>query len=286
LGANPDLVYVQMTGWGDDGPYARVAGHDINFLAASGVLDLIGRSGGPPVPPLNLVGDFGGGGMLLAVAVLSGVLAARSGAGGQVVDVAMVDGAALLATVVHTLRAMGDWGPRGSNLLDTGAPYYDVYATADDRYVSVGAMERVFYVELLRGLGLEGDETMLAAHHDRALWPAAKQRLAEAFRTRTLAEWTAVFSGVDACVEPVLDLDEAADHPQVRHRRIYERIHGVAQPAPAPRFGTTPTAVRRPPPRPGEHTVEILTEAGLSDTEQDTLRAAGVVRGSDEEGPR
>lgn len=278
LAANPNLVYVRVTGWGGDGPYARTAGHDINFLAASGVLDLIGRAGGPPVPPLNLVGDFGGGGMLLALAVLSGVLAVRSGAVGQVVDVAMLDAAALRATVVHSLRAMGEWGPRGTNLLDTGAPYYDVYETADGGYVSVGAMERPFYEELLRGVRMAGDEAMLAAHHDRSRWPQASKRLADVFRTRTREEWSAVFAGRDACVEPVLDLDEAMAHPQVRHRGTYDSVHGVTQPAPAPRFGTTRPTVRRPPPRPGEHTTEILDALGLSQEDKSALIDAAVVR--------
>ncbi|GHF36042.1 alpha-methylacyl-CoA racemase [Amycolatopsis bartoniae] len=278
LAANPGLVYARMTGWGEDGPYARTAGHDINFLAASGVLDLIGRADGGPVPPLNLVGDFGGGGMLLAISVLAGVFASRAGAGGQVVDVAMLDASALLATVVHTLRAMDSWGPRGTNLLDTGAPYYDVYETADGGYVSVGAMERTFYEELLRGVGLDGDPAMLAAHQDRTLWTEAKKRLAEAFRTRTRDEWAAEFAGRDACVEPVLNLDEATEHPQVRHRGIYEPRFGVPQPAPAPRFTATPSSVRRPPPLPGEHTDEILEGLGLSAAEREELAAAGVLR--------
>ncbi|QFU89568.1 CaiB/BaiF CoA-transferase family protein [Amycolatopsis sp. YIM 10] len=278
LAVNPVLVYARMTGWGDDGPYARKAGHDINFLAASGVLGLIGRADSGPVPPLNLVGDFGGGGMLLAISVLAGVFAARAGAGGQVVDVAMLDASALLATVVHALRAMDSWGPRGTNLLDTGAPYYDVYETADGGYVSVGAMERAFYEELLRGVGLDGDPAMLAAHQDRTLWTEAKKRLAEAFRTRTRDEWAAEFAGREACVEPVLNLDEATEHPQVRHRRIYEPRFGVPQPAPAPRFAATPASVRRPPPLPGEHTDEILDGLGLSAAERAHLATAGVLR--------
>lgn len=273
----PELVYARMTGWGADGPYADTAGHDINFLAANGILDLIGRSGGPPVPPLNLVGDFGGGGMMLAVAVLAGVLASRGGAGGQVVDVSMLDASALLGTVVHALRAMDAWGPRGTNLLDTGAPYYEVYETADGRFLSVGAMERAFYLRFLEVLGLWDDELLLAAHQDRSLWPAAKERIAAVIRTRTREEWAQAFAGRDACVEPVRTLDEAMEHPQIVHRDLYRRIFGVVQPAPAPRFARTAATVDRPPPIPGEHSTELLRELKIDDAEIEDLRNRHVI---------
>jgi len=268
LGIGPDsllarssaLVYIQMTGWGSTGPRASAAGHDINFLAANGVLDMIGRAKGGPVPPLNLVGDFGAGGMMCVVAVLSGVMAARTNGTGQIVDVSMLEASALLATVVHTLRAMGEWGPRGTNLLDTGAPFYDVYPTADGRHLSVGAMERPFYLEFLLVLGLAEDADVVAAHQDRSRWTVAKERIAGRLGERSCADWMADFDGKDVCVEPVVDLEEAFDHPQVVERQVYQRIFDVIQPAPAPRFSRTPGGVDRPPPRPGEHTAEILDE--------------------------
>ncbi|PQP21977.1 CaiB/BaiF CoA transferase family protein [Rhodococcus opacus] len=260
LRVNPDVVYAGVTGWGADGPDAQRAGHDINFLAANGVLDMIGRADGPPVPPLNLVGDFGGGGMLLAVAILAGIHASRGGSGGQVVDVSMLEASSLLTTVVHSLKAMGDWGPRGTNLLDTGAPYYDVYRTRDDKYMSVGAMERKFYLELLSALDLGDDPMMVAAHHDRSLWAAAKDRLTEAFAVSTRDEWEQVFRGRDACVEAIRTVDEAASHPQVKARNLYPSIFGVSQPAPVPRYSVTPLTVKRPPPKTGEHADEILAE--------------------------
>lgn len=258
--AQPALVYVQMTGWGAGGPSAATAGHDINFLAANGVLDLIGRSVGGPVPPLNLVGDFGAGGMMCALAVLSGVTAARSGGTGQVIDVSMLETSALLATVVHSLRAMGEWGPRGTNLLDTGAPFYDVYPTADGTFLSVGAMEGPFYLNFLQVLDLADDEDCVAAHRDRGRWEVAKKSISQRLRERAGSDWMRAFVGVDACVELVRTLDEAVDHPQVAERGVYRSIFGVVQPSPAPRFSRTAAEVRLPPPAPGEHTEEILAE--------------------------
>lgn len=260
LQARPSLVYVQMTGWGSAGPSATTAGHDINFLAANGVLDLIGRADGGPVPPLNLVGDFGAGGMMCALAVLAGVTAVRDGGAGQVVDVSMLETSALLATVVHSLRAMGEWGQRGTNLLDTGAPFYDVYPTADGSYLSVGAMEGPFYSNFLRVLGLAEDDEAVAAHRDRARWDAAKKKIGERLLGRSGDEWVAAFDGIDACVELVRNLDDAVVHPQVAERGVYRSIFGVLQPSPAPRFSGTPAEVRLPPPAPGEHTEELLDE--------------------------
>jgi alpha-methylacyl-CoA racemase len=277
--SNPLLVYARMTGWGGDGPYARVAGHDINFLASNGVLDLIGRIDTGPVPPLNLVGDFGGGGMLLAVSVLAAITAARRDGAGQVVDVSMLEASALLATVVHTLRAMGQWGPRGTNLLDTGAPFYDVYRTADGGYVSFGAMEGSFYRNALEVLGLGDDDVVTGAHLDPSLWPAARERLADAFSARTREEWEQAFAGIDSCVEPVLTLDEAMGHPQVEARGVYISVDGVVQPAPAPQFSRTPVRLDRPPPAPGDHTREVLAGVGVDDAELERLVDLGIVRG-------
>jgi alpha-methylacyl-CoA racemase len=274
---NPRLVYVRMTGWGQDGPYAAKAGHDINYIALNGVLSLLGRAGQKPTPPFNLVGDFGGGAMFLTTGLLAALLHASRTGEGQVLDVAMVDGAALLATVVHTLRAMGgSWGPRGTNMLDTGAPFYDVYETSDGKYMSVGSIEPQFYRELLIGLGLDDELATLAARqHDRSTWAATKDRFASIFATRTRAEWEEVFADRDACVAPVLELDEAIAHPHLRDRGTYAEYFGVMQPSPAPKFSSTPSAVAAPPPRPAEHSIEILRDWGVNDV--DGLVAAGVV---------
>jgi alpha-methylacyl-CoA racemase len=277
LARNPSLVYARMTGWGQDGPMAQRAGHDINYIALSGVLSLLGRAGERPLPPMNLVADFGGGAMLCAVGILAGVMHARAGGTGQVVDVAMLDGASWLATMVHTLRAWGRWGPRGTNLLDTGAPFYEVYETSDGKYMSVGAIEPQFYAELLVGLGIDSPE-LRASQQDESTWPALKERFAEIFATRTRAEWTAVFEDVDACATPVLDLDEAADHPHLRQRETYVTAHGALQPAPAPRFGETPGEIQRVSPLPGEHTREALADWGLDErTIEEMIRSGAAI---------
>ncbi|MDP9073336.1 MAG: CoA transferase [Actinomycetota bacterium] len=278
---NPRLVYGRMTGWGQDGPMSEAAGHDINFIALSGVLAAIGRQGEAPVPPLNLVGDFGGGGMLLAFGVVCGLLEATSSGQGQVIDAAMVDGAALLSTMFHGLRAMGLWrDERGVNLLDTGAPFYEVYQTADGGHVAVGALEPRFYAELVRlsGLGDNDDQGPLPDQMDQAAWPAMKQRLAALFRTRSRSEWCRVFEGTDACVTPVLGLGEAATHPHNQSRANFEQVAGIVQPSPAPRFGRTPGAISRPPPQPGQHTDEVLADWGIGDADAERLRAAGAIR--------
>ncbi|MDE3086875.1 MAG: CoA transferase, partial [Acidobacteriota bacterium] len=239
LGRNPRLVYGRVTGYGRDGPLSEHPGHDVNYLALAGVLSAVGRAGEPPVPPLNLVGDFGGGAMLLTVGILAALVErARSGRG-QVVDAAMVDGAALLATMVFEMGALGQWRPeRGTNVVDTGAPYYEVYETADGRYVAVGAVEPAFYRAFMRGLGY--DEATMPHQGDRASWPEVKKEVAARMRSRTRAAWLAIFDGTDACVTPVLSLTEAPSHPHNRHRGTFVEVDGGAVPAPAPRFSRTP----------------------------------------------
>jgi alpha-methylacyl-CoA racemase len=262
LARNPKLVYGRMTGWGQDGPYAPTAGHDINYIALAGALDPIGRKGEAPVPPLNLVGDFGGGGMLLAYGLVCGLLSAQRTGEGQVVDAAMVDGSAVLTTMFHAFRAMGIWeDARGSNMLDTGAHYYDVYETADGKYVSIGSIEPQFYKELLRLTGLEGEE--LPFQHDKSQWPAMKERLAGIFRTKSRAEWCDLMEGTDVCFAPVLSMGEAPLHPHNVHRGTFVELDGAVQPAPAPRFSATPVAVQRPPAHAGQHTDEVLADWGF-----------------------
>ncbi|MGC4890958.1 CaiB/BaiF CoA transferase family protein [Micromonospora sp. DT227] len=278
LAANPRLVYGRMTGWGQDGPLARTAGHDIDYLALTGALHGVGRAGERPVPPMNLLGDFGGGGMMLALGVVAAVYAVRGGAPGQVVDAAIVDGVSVLATQIHALRGLGLWqDPRGGNLLDGGAPFYDTYECADGRYVAVGALEPQFYAELVRltGFPLDGDDA--PDRDDPANWPALRAAWARLFRTRTRDEWAELLAGTDACVAPVLDWAEAPRHPHLAARDVFVAPDGVVQPAPAPRFSATPTAVRRPPPRPGEHTDEVLADAGVDPARIAALRAAGAV---------
>jgi alpha-methylacyl-CoA racemase len=241
-GRNPRLIYARMTGWGQTGSMARRAGHDINYIAASGALDPIGRSGSAPTVPLNLIGDFGGGGLLLVVGVLTALYErGRSGAG-QVIDVAMVDGSALLTASLHGMIASGTWSPdRGTNLLDGGAPFYDTYETADGKYVSVGAIERKFFAELIAGLSLGHGE--LPDQYDRSRWPELRTRLAAAFKTRSRDEWGMIFAGTDACVYPVLSPAEAASGPL---REQFIEIDGHSQPGPAPRFSRTPAAPPAP----------------------------------------
>jgi alpha-methylacyl-CoA racemase len=262
LRVNPKLVYGRMTGWGQGGTYAPRAGHDINYIALSGALSTCGRAEGPPVPPVNMLGDFAGGSMFLAVGILAGVMHARQSGCGQVVDAAMVDGAAYLTAMTHALIARGEWGPRGTNVLDTGAPYYDVYEAADGGYVSVGAIEPQFYAELLDVLGLSDDERLAGGQNDRDSWPWMRERLAEVFVRRTRAEWADAFQGRDACFAPVWSLAEAAEEPHLRERRTYVTEFGVRQPAPAPRFSLTPGAIGIPASVPGEHTEVVLSEWG------------------------
>jgi alpha-methylacyl-CoA racemase len=276
LRRNPRLVFARMTGWGQEGPLASTAGHDIDYIAVSGVLHGIGRAGERPVPPLNLVGDFGGGGMLLALGVLAALLERERSGAGQVIDAAMVDGSALLNTFLYGLLHGGAWQEeRGTNLLDGGAPFYDTYETADGGYVAVGALEPKFYAELLAGLGLAG--AGLPGQYDRAGWPVLRARFAETFKRRTRDEWAGVFATSDACVAPVLTPSEAPRHPHCASRGVFLHDGLLPQPAPAPRFSRTPSAIPQPPPRPGADTTEVLTDLGLSEAQIDTLRAAGSV---------
>ncbi len=274
---NPRLVYGRMTGWGQSGPLCASVGHDINYIAVAGALDAIGRCDSGPVPPLNLVGDFGGGGMLLAYGMVCALLeAARTGLG-QVVDAAMVDGAALLTTFIHGMMAMGLWSSkRGTNLLDSGAPFYDVYQTADDKYVAVGALEPQFYAALVAAI--DGDAVEVPEQMDRSRWPEMRTRFAAIFRTKTREEWCTLLEGSDACIAPVLGLDEAPDHPHLAARATFVEIAGERQPAPAPRFSRTPGEVRMPPPLPGEHTAEVLDAWGVEPGLAAAARSAGALR--------
>jgi alpha-methylacyl-CoA racemase len=276
LARNPALVYGRMTGWGQQGSLRHRAGHDINYLGLSGALYPLGRAGERPHAPMNLLADFGGGGMLLVTGVLAALVErARSGLG-QVVDAAMVDGSATLTAFVHALRASGDWSDeRGTNLLDGGAPFYDTYETADGGYMSVGALERRFYALFVAGLGLSADD--LPPQMDRAGWPELRRVFTTAFKTRTRDQWTAIFRDVDACVYPVLSLGEVADHPLTRERHGFVTVEGISQPAPAPRFGRTPAAQPAGAPEPGEHTRRALLDWGFAAAEIDELADAGVV---------
>ncbi|HEY6379355.1 MAG TPA: CaiB/BaiF CoA-transferase family protein [Candidatus Dormibacteraeota bacterium] len=276
LARSPRLVYGRMTGWGQEGPLAASAGHDIDYIAIAGALDAIGPAGGPPVPPLNLVGDFGGGGMLLAFGVVCGMLAADAGGEGQVVDAAMVDGTALLLSMCHGMVAAGQWQQRrGSNLLDGGAPFYGVYETADGGHVAVGALEPQFFAELLERLGLDPQE--LPGQADVARWPELRDALAAVFRTRTRQDWRELLEGTDACVAPVLSMTETAAHPHNRSRGTFVEVEGVLQAAPAPRFSRTPGAIGRPPAFCGEHSREALLDWGVPASEVDELIACGAV---------
>jgi alpha-methylacyl-CoA racemase len=273
---NPGLIYARMTGWGQEGPLAPTAGHDIDYIAISGALYPIGRAGERPVPPLNLVGDFGGGGMLLAIGVLAALVERQRSGLGQVVDAAMVDGSALLTSFIYGLRARGGWrDERGVNLLDGGAPFYDTYPTADGKFVAVGALEPQFFAALLAGLGLTDAD--LPAQMDIARWPVLRQRFAEVFAQRTRDEWASVFAGTDACVAPVLSPGEAAGHPHNSARRVFADIGGVSQPQPAPRFARTGADQPVPPVRPGSDTDAVLGGLGLRQAEIAGLRDRGVV---------
>ncbi len=275
LARNPALVYGRMTGWGQHGPLAPEAGHDIDYIALSGALHPIGPTS-DPIPPLNLVGDFGGGGMLLVVGVLAALIAARTSGAGQVVDAAMVDGSALLTTSHHGFIADGWWKTeRESNLLDGAAPFYSVYRTADEGHVAVGALEPQFFAALLTGLGL--DDSEVGPQLDRTGWPEMRRRFAAIFATHTRDEWAVRFAGTDACVAPVLSMSEAPHHPHNVARGTFVEVEGVVQPAPAPRFSATPPDPIRPPVLPGTDTDEILASLGYSEGEIGKLRASGAV---------
>ncbi len=276
LARNPALVYGRMTGWGQDGPLAKTAGHDLNYIALSGALAHMGPADRPPPPPLNLVGDFGGGGLMLAYGMVCALLnAARSGQG-QVVDAAMSDGSAVLMGMVYGMQAAGAWQSRGRNRIDGGAHFYGCYECADGRHVSVGANEPAFYDLLLEKCGIDDPDF----HDDRMnpdRWPALREKLAAVFRQRTRAQWCEALEGTDACFAPVLDIDEAPDHPHNRARNTFVEIDGVTQPAPAPRFSGTPPATPSAPPEAGRDSDVVLAELGLDQAEIDALRAQGAI---------
>ncbi len=274
---NPRLIYARLTGYGQSGPYANMAGHDINYIAISGALSLIGRRGEKPLPPINLLGDFAGGGMLCALGIaLALVERARSGQG-QVIDAAMCDGSAYLSAFIWKFRSAGFWkDERGTNMLDTGAPFYDTYRTKDGGYVAVGAIEPQFYAALLQGLGI--DASGMPHQLDQSHWAATAQRFTDIFASRTRDEWCAVFDGTDACVAPVLNLGEVAAHPHPRARALLVAdAKGDPEPAPAPRLSRTPGVGGRPMPQPGEHCAQVLTEFGFSEAEVRALVECGAV---------
>jgi alpha-methylacyl-CoA racemase len=269
---NPKLIYGRMTGFGQTGPLAPAAGHDLNYIALSGVLDAIGPRGGKPVPPLNLVGDYGGGALYLALGLLAALHERQRSGCGQVVDAAMVDGAASLAGIFYGLKASGAWGsPRGDNLLDGGAPFYDTYATADGRHVALAALEPKFFAELAQRIGL--DARFVAGQHKRQLWPEMREAIAQIIATRTRDEWCALLEGSDACFAPVLSFAEAPGHAHAQARAGFIELDGVMQPAPAPRFDRSMPDRPRPPPEIGQHTEEVLAEAGFTRAEIAALSA-------------
>jgi alpha-methylacyl-CoA racemase len=277
MAVNAKLVYGRMTGWGQSGPLSQAAAHDINYLAITGALHAIGRAEGGPVIPLNLVGDFGGGALYLAMGILAALLSARTTGVGQVVDAAVSDGVVNLLTMHYGFKQAGEWSlQRASNLTDGGAPFYDVYLTQDDRYVAVGAVEEKFYRDLVRRLGLSDAE--LPDQHDRAKWPTLRKRLQEVFRTRTRDEWCELLEGTDACFAGILDMDECVRHPHNRARHTHVDVDGVLNPAPAPRFSATPSELRKAPPAPGEDTDSALRSWRFTAAEIDSLKAAGAIR--------
>jgi alpha-methylacyl-CoA racemase len=273
LARNPRLVYGRMTGWGQDGPLAPRAGHDINYIALSGVLGAIGRKGQAPVPPLNLVGDFGGGGMFLAFGVACALLEARRSGRGQVVDAAMVEGSAVLAAMFSGFLAAGTWqDERAANILDTGAPWYDVYETKDGKHVAIGSIETRFYEELIARLGLKD----VPPQHDRARWPEMRALFDKAFRSKTREEWCLVFEGSDACFAPVLSWHEAREHPHNVARSAHVDVGGVAQPAPAPRFSRTVPALPAKPPERGQGGRAALADWGFAPEDVERLQSRGL----------
>jgi alpha-methylacyl-CoA racemase len=276
LARNPRLVYGRMTGWGQEGPLAQAAGHDLNYIALAGVLHAIGRAGAPPTPPLNLVGDFGGGALYLALGVACGVIAAQRSGKGQVVDAAMVDGAASLAAMFWGLRAAGQMSlTRGENVLDSGAFFYDVYECKDGKYISLAAIEDKFLAEFLRRMEIDPGE--MPAKLDRKRWPEAKAKLRARFKTRTREEWCRLLEGSDACFAPVLSLDEAPAHPHNIARGTFVEVDGIVQPAPAPRFSRTPSGKPTPPELPGERGNASLAQWGLTSDEIDALKRSGAL---------
>ena len=274
LKRNPKLVYGRMTGWGQFGPYAQAAGHDMNYIAITGALDAIGTRE-KPIPPLNLVGDFGGGALYLAFGLMAGVISARETGKGQVIDCAMSDGAASLMAMFYGFKAAGGWSDAGrrSNLLDGGAHFYDTYQCSDGRWISIGSIEPQFYALLLEKTGI--NDPAFQAQMDRSKWDGLREKLATVIATKTQAEWCAIMDGTDVCFAPILNMDEAPRHPHNAARKTFVEIDGVTQPAPAPRFSATPGAIQGPPPAIGAHSAEVLSEWGLSDSLLKELEAAG-----------
>ena len=287
LEVNPRLVYGRMTGWGQDGPLSQAAGHDLNYIALSGMLDAIGPKGQAPSIPLNVIGDFGGGALYLAMGVLAAVIEARTSGSGQVVDAAMVDGVSSLLTMHYAMKQMGAMtNERGTNLLDGGAHFYNVYETKDGRYVSIAAIEGKFYQELLDHIGLNEDDLPdqndryaadLPDQHDRGSWNHMRARFAEIFKTRTRAEWCELLEGTDACFAPVLDADECVTHPHNVARKVFAQVDGVLNPQPAPRFSRTPSELRNVPPAPGADTMQALADWGFSPDEIDALQETRAI---------
>lgn len=276
LARNPRLVYGRMTGWGQDGPLAHAAGHDINYIALTGVLDAIGPAGGPPVPPLNLVGDFGGGALYLAFGVCAGIIEARSSGEGQVIDAAMVDGSASLLSAVYGIHGSGGWNAeRGTNLLDSGAHFYGTYECADGKWISIGSIEGKFHAELLEKVGL--DTTDIPDRFDRSRWPEHKARLTELFASKTRDEWCEIMEGSDVCFAPVLSMAEAPEHPHNAKRGTFVEVEGVVQPGPAPRFSRTPGEIQGPVPDPGQHSAGILADWGWPADRIHELRTSGAI---------
>jgi len=276
LQKNPKLVYGRMTGWGQQGPLAKAAGHDINYISLSGALHAIGRKGQKPVPPLNLVGDFGGGGMLLAFGMVCALFESQKSGKGQVVDAAMVDGSAALMALIYGLKASGMWmDRRGVNLLDSGAHFYDTYETADGKYISLGSIEPQFYALLLERAEIEGPE--FQNQLDLQKWPELKKKLTDLFKTKTRDAWCDVMEGTDICFAPVLSLDEAPEHPHNRERQTFVDVDGVIQPAPAPRFSRTQPELQRTPPTPGQDTLSVLADFGFGPDEIDDLKQSEAI---------
>jgi alpha-methylacyl-CoA racemase len=275
LAANPALIFARMTGWGQEGPWAQRAGHDINYISLPGALDLLGEPGRAPQAPLNILGDFAGGGILLAFGIVCAAYEARTSGRGQVIDAAMVDGSALVMAPFIAGSLRGQWGPRGANFLDGAAHFYGVYRTADSRYISVAAIEPKFYAQLLDGLGL--DPEALGPQWDRDRWPSNKEAVAAVVASRTQDEWSAVFDGTDACFCPVLTPEEAVSHSHIAERGTFVDVDGLLQPGPAPRFSRTATATPKGPCFPGQHTEQILADAGLTAQRIEELQRGGVV---------
>ncbi len=276
LARNERIVFGRMTGWGQKGPLANAAGHDINYISLSGALAAIGRPGSPPVPPLNLIGDFGGGGMLLALGLVAALLETKGSKKGQVVDAAMTDGSALLMTMIYSMQSSGMWKTTmGSNLLDGGSHFYDTYECKDGKFISIGSIEPQFYGLLCQIAQL--DEKVFAKQMSRDLWPEQKEEIKKIFLKKTRDEWCELMEGTDVCFAPVLDMSEAPQHPHNKERKTFIDLEGVTQPAPAPRFSRTEPEVVSSPSIVGEHTNEVLSSIGLSEEDISTLKTSGAV---------